>query len=146
MSKSFNNTYGKTLLCILFYWGLSFNNLYAQSVDEKPNEAQLSPFDAMHIFSHYSDEAHFNDSKAAAVFLSRGKKGKNLAVMLKQVLDGKGQKIRLSQIPEDENYMDSLSKKNVYLPFQEYGISREKLKTKFQICIKGFFLSGQDSF
>lgn len=97
----------------------SFANLQAQNDDSKPLGNLLTPYDAIFTYSYYIQPENFNQAKAATVFYKKGKGGRELALKLKQILDGKGLKFRLSQAPEDPNFIDSLSKKNVYTPFEK---------------------------
>ena len=106
-------------LAILLLSFLSLANISAQTDDSKPQGNLLTPYDAIFTYSYYIQPENFNQAKAAAVFYKRGKEGRELALKLKQILDGKGLKFRLSQAPEDPNFMDSISKKNVYTPFEK---------------------------
>ena len=102
------------LLCIF-----SLSHSYAQSDDSKPVGNLLTPYDAIFTYSYYLQSEHYNLYRASSVFHKKGKEGRDLALKLKQILDGKGLKFRLSQAPEDANFLDSISKKNVYTPFEK---------------------------
>lgn len=106
-------------LAILLLSFFSLANISAQTDDSKPQGNLLTPYDAIFTYSYYIQPENFNQAKAAAVFYKRGKEGRELSLKLKQILDGKGLKFRLSQAPEDPNFMDSISKKNVYTPFEK---------------------------
>ncbi|MCH2044890.1 MAG: mechanosensitive ion channel family protein [Saprospiraceae bacterium] len=46
-------------------------------------------------------------------------KGEELAIQLKQILDGKGLQVRVGLIPENADHLDSSSKKHVYVLFPQ---------------------------
>lgn len=100
---------------LLFMW--SVTNIWAQQDESKPKGDLLTPYDAVFTYTYYMQSDHLNETKAATVFYTKGKAGKELALKLKQILDGKGQKMRLSMVPEAADFMDSVSKKHVYIPF-----------------------------
>ena len=104
------------LLCCI----ISLSYAKAQSDDDsKPIGNLLTPYDAIFTYSYYLQPEHNNPTRAAVVFYKRSKEARELALKLKQILDGKGLKFRLSQAPEDANFIDSISKKHVYTPFEK---------------------------
>jgi MscS family membrane protein len=103
------------LLCCI----ISLSDAIAQSDQSKPIGNLLSPYDAIFTYSYYLQPEYNNPTRAAVVFYKKGKEARALALKLKQILDGKGLKFRLSQAPEDANFIDSVSKKNVYTPFEK---------------------------
>jgi MscS family membrane protein len=107
----------KKLFAVLFFMLLGIVNLWSQEDDSKPVGDQLSPYDAVFTYIYYLQPDHYNEGKAASIFYKKGKAGKELAVKLKQILDGKGLKLRLSMVPEAIDFKDSISKKHVYTPF-----------------------------
>jgi MscS family membrane protein len=103
------------LLCCI----ISLSDTIAQTDESKPLGNLLTPYDAIFTYSYYLQPEHNYPNVAAAVFHKKGKQGRELALKLKQILDGKGLKFRLSQAPEDANFIDSISKKHVYTPFEK---------------------------
>jgi MscS family membrane protein len=106
-------------IAVLLLSLFSINFAAAQVDESKPLGNLLTPYDAIFTYSYYLQPEHFNLNRASSVFYKRGKEGRDLALKLKQILDGKGLKFRLSQAPEDANFIDSLSKKHVYTPFEK---------------------------
>ena len=81
---------------------------------------QKSPVNAIYTHLYYLQEDTYSPEKGAKVFSVKEKD--NVAIQknsarLKQIFDGKGIFIKLENIPGDENYLDSLSKKHVYTPY-----------------------------
>lgn len=106
---------------LTIFISLSFNSLIAQSGEEKPKKHPESPADALHIFSYYTMQEHFNVDKASSVFVKEPNKNKNnLTLKLKQILDGKGLKIKPKKFSYDKDFVDTVSKDNVFIPFPEY--------------------------
>jgi len=106
-------------IAVLLLSLFSINFAAAQVDESKPLGNLLTPYDAIFTYSYYLQPEHFNLNRASNVFYKRGKEGRDLALKLKQILDGKGLKFRLSQAPEDANFIDSISKKHVYTPFEK---------------------------
>jgi len=106
-------------IAVLLLSLFSINFAAAQVDESKPLGNLLTPYDAIFTYSYYLQPEHFNLNRASSVFYKRGKEGRDLALKLKQILDGKGLKFRLSQAPEDANFIDSISKKHVYTPFEK---------------------------
>ena len=106
-------------IAVLLLSLFSINFAAAQVDESKPLGNLLTPYDAIFTYSYYLQPEHFNLNRASSVFYKKGKEGRDLALKLKQILDGKGLKFRLSQAPEDANFIDSISKKHVYTPFEK---------------------------
>lgn len=88
--------------------------LFSQDLNQK------SPVNAIYTHLYYLQEDTYSPEKAAKVFSVKEKD--NVAIQknsakLKQIFDGKGIFIKLENIPNDENYLDSVSKKHIYTPY-----------------------------
>lgn len=136
----------KQLILLLFCTLCSFR-LVAQWDSDRPVGTLATPSDAFYTFYYYTEQPeHYNPYRAAKVFYRRGKGKKtdnvflewdkqadrynsgqkppqevadaqDLAIKLKQILDGKGIRVRFSAIPEDSSYRDSITRKYIYTPF-----------------------------
>lgn len=97
----------------------------AQAQDDSEPEGDLrSPKDVMHVHLYYLQEGHKNVSKAAeALGIPTNDpykaEEKELAVMLKQILDGRGLQVRINMVPDDFEYRDTVSGNAVYTPFPD---------------------------
>jgi MscS family membrane protein len=99
---------------------LSVAGVVAQSNDDDKPEADLkTPYDAMYTHLYYLQQEHYEPNMAARPFYKTGEEAKDLAIKLKQILDGKGIQVALSLIPEDPDYKDTTAKKHVYIPFPD---------------------------
>lgn len=112
--------------------------LLGQSDDEEKPDADLStPYDAMYTHLYYLQRgAHYKPNMAARPFYKTGADAEELAIKLKQILDGKGLQVALSLVPEDPNYRDTTTKKSVYIPFPEkfpqIYLDRNKITKKWR--------------
>lgn len=108
----------RILVSIIFLFSIVFLT-NAQDNERKPKEDLSTPYDAILTFTFYLDADHYNLKKASKVFQTKGEEARDFTVRLKQILDGKGQKFKMSSVPEDAQFLDSVNKKNVYVPFPE---------------------------
>jgi MscS family membrane protein len=99
-----------------FFLFLSFQNSQAQLIDDVQVTENLSdqinlstPYHATLSFFFNLERGQFAPELAAKTMDFRGVEGdrKDLAVKLKQILEGKGVIIHTSEIPNDPNYLDS---------------------------------------
>ncbi|MCP4440145.1 MAG: mechanosensitive ion channel family protein [Aureispira sp.] len=103
--------------------GLLAISSWAQAQDDSEPEGDLrSPKDVMHVHLYYLQQEHYDEAKAAKALGIPTKdenkaKEKELAVKLKQILDGRGLQVRINMIPDDFDYRDTLSGNAVYTPF-----------------------------
>ncbi len=108
----------KTLITfLLFLIGITS---FAQEIDSVDLG---SPYKSIWTHLYYLQPDTYNDSLAAQPFQPerRGmEKAKNLAIKLKQVLDGNGIYIYMDEVPRRTNYYDSVSNKNRYLIAEEF--------------------------
>ena len=103
------------LLFVLFL-GLA-QQTWGQS--EVPKGDLTTPYDALRTHLYYLQEGSYDLNKAARVIPASGKEAQRLALKIKQIYDGKGLRIRYNLAPEDPDYTDSISKKQIYAPFPE---------------------------
>ena len=100
------------LCCVLWASGLS-----AQTA---PELTLRSPYNTVYAHLYYLQPDSFRPELAAKTIYLPGDsvRAKELAIMLKQILDGKALYVRLEDIPDDPDYVsDTLSKKHVYKLF-----------------------------
>ena len=77
-----------------------------------------SPYQTLSIFvENLQPNDKYKPYLASQAFPKTIPYSEQLSIQLKQVLDGKGLKIQMSQISRDENYMDTLSNENIYVIF-----------------------------
>lgn len=96
-----------------------------------------SPYKAIFTHLHFLQSETYNESKAAEVIYGESPKNSiDIAVKIKQVLDGKGLKVIIKNLPTNPNYKDTLSvfeAKNRYVLFPEQlpEVYLEKIKGKW---------------
>ena len=86
---------------------------------EKDPEANLSsPYHTIYTHLYHLQEEHFHPEVAAKTFSQRDRspeEAKDLAIKLKQILDGEGIYIDMDLVPNESDFMDSLSHQNKYV-------------------------------
>jgi MscS family membrane protein len=108
-----------TLLMVL----CSANLLWAQFDSEKPSGNLATPQEVAHQHIYYLDPSskHYNVDSAAAALVGDIRKVTPLlrerAIKLKQILDGRGLIVREDLIPDNPDFIDSISGNAVYVPF-----------------------------
>jgi MscS family membrane protein len=106
------------LLCF-FCW----NTIFAQTEQDAPSGDLSTPKEVAHQHIYYlnADEEFYNVDKAAAALVGDPKKvtdkTREYAIKLKQIFDGKGLMVREDLIPDNPDYIDSLSGNAVYVLF-----------------------------
>jgi len=98
------------------------SQLVQAQVDTLPN-VFLNPRDAVYNHLFYLQEDTFNDMQSAKSLArtnrSRSERAK-LAMEIKQVLDGRGIYIIIDDIPDDEDYIDSLTNEHRFVLSEEF--------------------------
>jgi MscS family membrane protein len=122
-------------LCLLFCF--VFGNLFAQpsNEDERPKDDYATPYNALHSFIYYMSAEHYQSQKLNRIFPKGTENPSEVGLQLKQVLDGRGFRIKLNNIPGDSSYTDSVSKKQTYVLFDEIPeiyIERDKETQKWR--------------
>lgn len=107
--------------------------LFAQ--EESLSADLSSPYKSVWTFLYYLQVENYNDSLAALPFepdRRSAEYAKDLAVQLKQVLDGNGEYIYLDEVPRNPNYYDSISNKHKFVITEDfpdiYLLKRESTK------------------
>ncbi|MGB0862808.1 MAG: mechanosensitive ion channel family protein [Saprospiraceae bacterium] len=77
-----------------------------------------SPYHTIHTHLWFlQSDARYDIDKAMKALPEETPKLKQRTIQLKQILDGKGLRVKLSQLPREANYRDSLAKGNIYVLF-----------------------------
>jgi MscS family membrane protein len=74
-----------------------------------------SPYEVLSSFKEKTDANDYDG--AAVIFPKEAEDPKQLAIHLKQILDGKGLKLQMSEVPRSANYKDSTTQENIYVLF-----------------------------
>ena len=106
---------------LIFFVILYSNYNWAQSEQEAPTGNLSTPQEAAFQHIYYLQENQYNLEKSAQALIGKGNEvtteSKARAIKLKQILDGKGLILRPDLIPDNPDYIDSVSKNHVYVPF-----------------------------
>ena len=107
----------KTILSLFI---LSIINTFAFSQSANAPEPSLeTPYNTMYVHLYYLQYDSYHPD-IAAVTLFRSKDSLKLiqdAIKLKQIFDGKGLYVRLNQLPQEPDYIDSTTQKSYFTPF-----------------------------
>lgn len=76
--------------------------------------ASYSPYTVINNHLYYLQASSYHPELAAQSFYTDPETGKTLAILLKQILDGKGMYIDLNRLPDQHGYKDSLSGESIY--------------------------------
>lgn len=109
---------GLLLFCIVQFIGS-----FATAQTALPDSIKFglkTPLSTIYTHLYYLQPDTYNEAKAAQALNADPKEAKDLAVELKQVLDGKGLYVDISTLPQNPNYVDSTSGKHRYILFQKY--------------------------
>jgi MscS family membrane protein len=120
-------------LVLFFVIGI-FAQLNAQ-LTTAPSISLENPYNTMYVHLHFLQDDSYEPAKAAKTIYPDvdSLEAVNYAVKLKQILDGKGLYVYLNQVPQQNDYMDSISMQNYYYPFREQlpGLYLERINTKW---------------
>ncbi len=97
------------------------SNLFAQE-EKNPEITLRTPYNTMLIHLAYLQKDNYQPGKAARALNVQdptSKKAKKLAAQLKKIYDARGLFVMLEDIPDDPDFRDSVTGKNVYQPFEE---------------------------
>lgn len=119
---------------LVFFFVLSVITAIAQ--EDIPDTIKLSlnnPLGVVYTHLYYLQPDSYDAEKAASAINEEDpKKAEDLAVKLKQVLDGKGLYVDMGIIPQEANYTDSTTGKHRYILFEKYPeIYVEKVDEKW---------------
>lgn len=87
------------------------SNLFGQIDSSQVNN---SPYSVIYNHLYYLQNENYNPGRAALSLPSNVEDEANLAVKLKQILDGKGMFVDLNRLPRNINYIDSISEESIY--------------------------------
>ncbi len=95
--------------------------LFAQGQSQvAPPPLMNSPYNTMYVHLYYLQADSYAPEIAAKTIspsITDSLTRIEYAIKLKQVLDGKGLFVHLNQLPQEQDYIDSLSQKHFYTPF-----------------------------
>lgn len=98
-------------------------------------EANNSPYDVVHNHTYYLNKNHLDELKAAESFnISNKKERIKAAITLYEILNGKGIDVSAitSKIPSDPNYIDSSSRRHIYVLYDKLPeVFVEKINDKW---------------
>lgn len=102
-----------TLIC----WELP-----GQQLSTAPDPTLESPYNTIYVHLYYLQNDSYQPEIAAAVIPPGPDSATavKLAIQIKQVLDGKGLFVRLNDLPQEENFQDSTTRKPYYTPFPRF--------------------------
>jgi MscS family membrane protein len=94
--------------------------LEGQAGREVPVTLQ-TPYNTVYVHLYYLQEDSYQPAVAARTLygVADSSLAVRLAVQLKQVLDGKGLRVQLNTLPQEADYVDSVSNKNIYFLFPQ---------------------------
>lgn len=122
-------------LCLFVLAFLLSNTSSAKPVIQDSTQLQ-SPYQSIYTLLYYLNEEGYNPSKAATVIDDSNlteKEKVNIAINLKQVLDGVGIYIYMDEVPKDRNYIDTTTFKQHYVLTPKYpNIFLSKSNNKWQ--------------
>jgi MscS family membrane protein len=105
------------LFVILLPFLVSFS-VQAQS-DDGPDVTLESPYNTIYAHLYYLQPDSYRPALAAKTLygIADSTKAVKAAIKLKQILDGKGLYVQPNLLPQEPNYIDSLTEKPFYTPF-----------------------------
>lgn len=119
MRSMLSRFFKSLVFAALFLW--SGNSLFAQS--DSLSKRFNNPYEVVYNHLNFLQEENYLPNQASKS-LFRGERTQkeinNIAVELKQILDGSGNYIRLEDIPKAPNHIDSVSKRNRYILTEEF--------------------------
>jgi len=107
------------LLIVLF----CYNSIAKQLLSQRDTANLSTPYNSVKTHLQFLQEDSYYPENSAKVFSSARftkDKAENLAIKLKQVLDGKGLYIDLDLIPNDPDYIDSITLIQRFILIKEY--------------------------
>ncbi len=112
----------KKALSLVFFFVLTYGIAVAQ--EDIPDSVKFNlnnPLGAVYTHLYYLQPDSYDTKKAASTINEADqKKAENLAVKLKQVLDGKGLYVDMGLIPKEANYTDTTTDKHRYILFDKF--------------------------
>ena len=99
------------------WWLVGCATLLFAQYDPKQSLKLKTPYDAVFIHLYFLQPDNYQPDTAAIALYPKGYSRKELkirAIQLKQILDGAGFFVNLAEIPQDPNYIDTISNKHLY--------------------------------
>jgi len=123
-------------LSTYFFLFIVFANFlsYGQIYDKQEGEYSLaSPYHSVQTHLFYLQDDSYQPQIAARVFNLKNKEhAKELAIQLKQILDGKGLEVLMEDLPKSTDYTDSISGKARYVLFSKLpAVYLERVKNNW---------------
>lgn len=108
----------KNWIIALFVMLVSLTRLSGQTANA-PSPTLESPYNTMYVHLHYLQPETYQPEIAAVTLFRIGDSIENIqnAIRLKQIFDGNGLFVRLNQLPQEQNYIDSTTQKPYFTPF-----------------------------
>lgn len=108
----------KLLKNIILILGFLSSTVWCFAQSASAFESTLNnPYNTIYTHLYYLQPDSYDPDKAATTIYGNPENARQLAIKLKQVLDGKGLYVATSTIPKDSVYSDTLSKRQVYILF-----------------------------
>lgn len=110
----------KKILLSLVWLLFASSALFAQNA-QAPEVSLESPYNTMYVHLYYLQVDSYEPAQAAVTLFRTGDSLTNISnsIKLKQIFDGNGLFVRLNQLPQEPNFMDSTTQKPYYTPFPE---------------------------
>ncbi len=103
---------------LLFFFLLTSSLLWSQT-ENAPSPSLESPYNCIYVHLYYLQTQTYQPEVAALTLynLSDSIDRVQKAIKLKQILDGRGLYVHLNLLPQQSDYIDSLTNKPYYTPF-----------------------------
>lgn len=119
----------RSFIGVCFFFIFLLSKLFAENI------TLTSPYHTISAHLKYTSKENYKPELAAQTIfpVSRStREMEHLAISLRQIINAKGLVIKLNSLPQDENYLDSVSGKHRYTPFASFPeIYLEKIGGKW---------------
>ncbi len=108
----------QALIPMIIFGLLILLPLHGVSQNLQDRLERSTPHDAIWVHLYHLQPDHYQPEVSAQSFVGGDStERQDWAIKLRQVLDGQGLYVYMNQLPQEENYVDSVSKKHFYTPF-----------------------------
>ncbi len=113
-----------SFFCLISFLGFS---------QTKIDTSLATPYSTIFTHLHFLQVETYIPSIAAKTIPPPNPRAEQLIIQLKQILDGKGLYVRMNMLPQNADYLDSLSQNAYYTPFPELlpEVYLEKINNKW---------------